>query len=561
MDQEAAQQQQLLHEEVEEEEEMIMSSSSSQPEVRVSMYRLNSSGRGKSLSFLAGGDGQQEYQLWRIPEQVRAINRDAYEPKFVCIGPYHRRRPDGAANILPGEKLKKYYLDKLLEAVVEPGDQKERNKKILLQSCRRGLESILDRVRRFYGEGDVKDMKTSELVTMLLEDGCFIINHLYNYANNYNEEYLYNTRWAPMQLRIDLGLLENQIPFFVLMELFKILAPRDVLPASAVDDVKKRTLQDMVLWYMLKGWYPLPSHQNPTEHMAIPKEAEIHHMMHLVHLAHRVKLDAAVKNRKSAIDQKIVCWVSLRQLFACVTSLPLQLMRALFCCQWRHIISGDSDGSQENIASAKLLKDLGVEVKPWLPIKHRQGGKKKKGAMLEEEGSDVVNQNYGGVLDVWLLSDKITLQMPPLSLEQATAPLLQNLVAYEQQAGASNETSKEDYFTTYAFLLYNLVSTTEDVELLQERGILRNNYGSHDTIIEYFKNLCRWNQRSNSEDTPIGKVLADLRICTQDRAYRDLAELKQYVNTPVKLFLVIISAMITISTIWQTIYSLIYPKN
>ncbi|EAY96421.1 hypothetical protein OsI_18316 [Oryza sativa Indica Group] len=69
-------------------------------------------------------------------------------------------------------------------------------------------------------------MKDEEMVRMLLHDGCFIIKHLYNFVQGYNEEELYATRWSPAQLRIDLGMLENQIPFFVLEEILYHLTPR-----------------------------------------------------------------------------------------------------------------------------------------------------------------------------------------------------------------------------------------------------------------------------------------------------------------------------------------------
>uniref|UniRef100_A0A0E0KY48 Uncharacterized protein n=1 Tax=Oryza punctata TaxID=4537 RepID=A0A0E0KY48_ORYPU len=155
-------------------------------------------------------------------------------------------------------------------------------------------------------------MRNEEIARMLLHDGCFIIKHLFNFAHGTEEE-LYVTRWSPAQLRIDLGLLENQIPFFVLEEIFYHLTPwkllrkinRGVVVAGGGDYLlrlkKRRALLDMALWYMLQGWYPMPSSQSPMEYLGISAEEEIHHLLHLVHVAHRIKVDAAVAERRSQL--------------------------------------------------------------------------------------------------------------------------------------------------------------------------------------------------------------------------------------------------------------------
>ena len=76
-------------------------------------------------------------------------------------------------------------------------------------------------------------------------------------------------------------------------------------------------------------------------------------------------------------------------------------------------------------------------------------------------------------------------------------------------------------------------------------------------IIEYFKNLCRWNQRS--KETPIGKVLQGLRDCSQNKAYRYWAEAKKYMDSPVKILALIVSTLLAISTVLQTTVAF-YPK-
>uniref|UniRef100_A0A0E0PH31 Uncharacterized protein n=1 Tax=Oryza rufipogon TaxID=4529 RepID=A0A0E0PH31_ORYRU len=394
-------------------------------------------------------------------------------------------------------------------------------------------------------------MTDEETVRMLLLDGCFIIKHLYNIAKGEEEEELYATRWSPAQLRIDLGLLENQMPFFVLEEIFYHLTPqtfqRKITRGVAMDDDKtmrqrkRHKLIVMAMWYMLKGWFELPKRESHKLYRDIAEE-EVHHLLHLVHLAHLVKVDSAPK---SPLCEWQWPWHAL-QLLLCI--LPLLLLRLpLQMCRCCGGGGGKKPDPKANIASASQLQGLGVKIR-----------------MVERDRGGILDVRLRKSLEIWQIPPE--LEVPALSVEEATAVLLQNLVAYEQEGtparqGQDQQTQGQkgkDYFTTYAFLMYNLVSSTEDIAKLQEKGVLLNNFGSHETIINYFKNLCRWNQRSN-EDTPIGKVLDRLRECSQYQLYRDWAEAKKYMDSPVKILALVVSTLLAISTILQTTTAF-YPK-
>ncbi|KAL5202005.1 hypothetical protein ABZP36_012957 [Zizania latifolia] len=56
---------------------------------------------------------------------------------------------------------------------------------------------------------------------MLVLDGCFIVEHLVNVAIGTEEPSLHATAFGPLQLSVDLILAEKQIPFFVLVDLFR----------------------------------------------------------------------------------------------------------------------------------------------------------------------------------------------------------------------------------------------------------------------------------------------------------------------------------------------------
>jgi hypothetical protein len=60
-----------------------------------------------------------------------------------------------------------------------------------------------------------------------------------------------------------------------------------------------------------------------------------------------------------------------------------------------------------------------------------------------------------------------------------------------------------------------------------------------------------FNKRRGSNH--IEHVLQDLRKCQQQKVYRDWAEVKNYINSPVKAFLLIISALVSLSTVLQAL--------
>ncbi|XP_066353579.1 UPF0481 protein At3g47200-like [Miscanthus floridulus] len=469
------------------------------------------------------------YRLRRVPQWVRDANKDAYAPKFMCFGPYHYYNHVG----LHHEELKGRYATELLQDA-EPRDEARRHQ--LRQICEQRLREMSTDIREFYA--DLSPIEAAEMtkeawVKMMFLDGCFILKHLCNYALDINEKELHQSRWVPAQLRSDLTLLENQIPFAVLLALFDHLAPRVLLPRSA-DEKKRRRLLDMALWYMLRGSLSLPPRKRPTDVLGVDPEVPVDHLLHLLHVAHCAQLDAALDAARPPE----------RDLRGFVSALPIRMMRLLRCLCMLGYEPGPGDTkfdghSMENVPSAAELKAMGIWITRTTTTTTGPGP-----------------HHGGALLDVRFMEDRVRLEIPPLYVEQTTAPLLQNLIAFEQQVGADDG---GDYCTTYAFLMYNLVSTREDITLLQDLRILHNNFGSDKKVINYFKNLCVWNRRSGS--TPIDNVLTDLRRCRVLHVYRDLAEVKNYINSPVKILLLIISAMVALSTVMQALMAIRPPTG
>lgn len=150
--------------------------------------------------------------ICRLPQQISQGNEDKYFPKLVSIGPFHR----GKASLKAMEDQKWRYLNALLSR----GQDTETS----LDVCIKRLRQLEDKARKCYGEGI--NMGRDELVEMMLLDGCFIIELLlkFMFRGLRRKDDLCFSMWETFSgLRNDLILIENQIPFFVVEHLYKVV--------------------------------------------------------------------------------------------------------------------------------------------------------------------------------------------------------------------------------------------------------------------------------------------------------------------------------------------------
>ncbi|XP_007030490.2 PREDICTED: UPF0481 protein At3g47200 [Theobroma cacao] len=147
--------------------------------------------------------------IFRVPYQLRQVNERAYEPRVISIGPYHR----GKAHLRAMEIHKWSYLKMLLQRRKEDSPvryvEAMRNEEKAARSC--------------YAE--TVYMSTQEFVEMLVLDGCFIIELIRKFAcDELKDEHddLFKRNFNLSIVGQELLLVENQLPFFVLDQLFKM---------------------------------------------------------------------------------------------------------------------------------------------------------------------------------------------------------------------------------------------------------------------------------------------------------------------------------------------------
>ncbi|XP_058781024.1 UPF0481 protein At3g47200-like isoform X1 [Vicia villosa] len=149
--------------------------------------------------------------IYKVPFDIRRLNDDAYTPKVISIGPFHHRHHQHP-RLQNMERHKLIYFKAFLERA-----------EATIQPLIHYVDSIVPNFRHCYSE--TLDFTDQELVELILIDSAFIIEL---FCRSYN-----NVAWSQVDalllkpciannIRLDLLLLENQLPFFVVEKIFNI---------------------------------------------------------------------------------------------------------------------------------------------------------------------------------------------------------------------------------------------------------------------------------------------------------------------------------------------------
>ncbi|XXG52843.1 hypothetical protein AAC387_Pa03g1050 [Persea americana] len=116
----------------------------------------------------------------RVPQQHRQGDNEAYEPRVISIGPYHRGNP--RLQRMENQKLAcmRQLVNRCsLEHCLEHCMRQLVNRCSLehcLEHCLREIEAMESRARSCYSENI--NLESEEFVEMMLMDGCFIVFYL-----------------------------------------------------------------------------------------------------------------------------------------------------------------------------------------------------------------------------------------------------------------------------------------------------------------------------------------------------------------------------------------------
>ncbi|OAY38162.1 UPF0481 protein At3g47200 [Manihot esculenta] len=167
----------------------------------------------KSLNMTAG---RSSCSIFRVPQSLKKIHPEAFEPRIVSIGPYHQGEPH--------LKMIDEHKQRFLGAVLA----RTQKFNVGLDQFFKDLAIKENKIRESYSENI--DCSSHELIEMMILDGCFVIQLLCivgRLVETDSNDPLLILPWILYSLSRDLLLLENQIPFFVLEILFDLSKPPD----------------------------------------------------------------------------------------------------------------------------------------------------------------------------------------------------------------------------------------------------------------------------------------------------------------------------------------------
>ncbi|TKY46104.1 UPF0481 protein [Spatholobus suberectus] len=160
--------------------------------------------------------------IYRVPHRIRETNPKAYTPRIVSIGPFHKARDVGKVdNILESmEELKMKYLKGFLYRTQIPIRQFVDELKRLEESIRSCYAAPIE-------------YNSDDFLKMILIDACFIIEIFLRWHSCEDwegKDPLLLKPWMLQDIGLDLILLENQLPFFVLEQLYNFTGMNRVFP-------------------------------------------------------------------------------------------------------------------------------------------------------------------------------------------------------------------------------------------------------------------------------------------------------------------------------------------
>ncbi|XP_062173687.1 UPF0481 protein At3g47200-like [Alnus glutinosa] len=143
--------------------------------------------------------------IYRVPNKLRQVNKEAYTPKLVSIGPFHHDLEE-----LKGmEKQKLKYFKAFYKRT-------GKNQKDLASI----IEKKEEKIRHYYSE-TFEQLNRKKFVEIILLDAIFIIELFLRNFERKENDYILSNAWLESYIKQDLILLENQLPFKFLRKLYR----------------------------------------------------------------------------------------------------------------------------------------------------------------------------------------------------------------------------------------------------------------------------------------------------------------------------------------------------
>ena len=353
--------------------------------------------------------------IYKVPKRLRKVMEQAYTPKEISIGPVHH----GDGELTNMQMCKLTYFKDFFSRTSK--SQKE------FASI---IETNEDKIRRSYS-AEISLPKRGDFVKMILLDSIFIIELFLRKSEHSRNpvDYIVNVPCRASQIEQDLMLLENQLPFFILNDLYiQIRSPGSKSFFSLAcnfffgDDIELSSGHEVKHFTDLQRYFYRPPFYRPPNQV---NERSIEHL-HSV-----TKLDTA----------------------------------GLLFKKWKH-----QEIEENSLEERRHLLDIKFQKSPEICLCINWSWPLRCLPCLGKLSCSEYLQTR--------------LAIPRFEVHDGTEELFRNLMALEQCHYPS-----EAYICNYILLLDLLINSKEDVELLVEERIIVNSLGSNNAVANMINKL------------------------------------------------------------------------
>ncbi|XP_034900892.1 UPF0481 protein At3g47200 [Populus alba] len=214
------------------------------------------------LDSCAPQQGLSKCCIYRVPNLLRNVKPEAYTPQLISIGPLHHG--DAKLKIMQRKKLicfREYRMsDERIMDLVNIIRKKEKD------------------IRQYYSKNFDK-IGSMDFIEMILLDAVFIIEFIRE--SNVSEDGPKNLEpWMMSDIKEDLMLLENQLPFFIIEEIY--------------DEVDRARQELQSIPFLRLATFHLGKYGRSDE---VNNDPKVEGSRHLTDLLRNLKLDGVIKRR------------------------------------------------------------------------------------------------------------------------------------------------------------------------------------------------------------------------------------------------------------------------
>ncbi|KAK9049128.1 hypothetical protein SSX86_031906 [Deinandra increscens subsp. villosa] len=412
--------------------------------------------------------------VFNIPNTISIFKPEAYIPHMIALGPYHHMVP----HLYHMQRYKIYCAKSFFKQNHCGQGNMIKFRGILIDKLKE-LDPVIRGCYHSY-----LDLDDDTLAWIVAIDGLFLVSLLQDYF----------VELESTKLSRDLLLLENQIPFVVLKEIYTTLK----INSSEISDDESKLFFMMERFCRANSPLQLPSisscSYNETSHLHL-----LDVMYHLMVNNGFPEIERSSQDEENSESPN--SWEQMEDNIeddvnsACdnigeITKIAMKFGIGKKILKPFQVI--------QDIPWDKILSNLGLHV-----LKEPD---KNDGPIVEEiKVPSVYSLHYyagitfrstsEGIRGIKFIEEEAALYLPLITLDVNSEVILRNLVAYET---AMNYSHSSPPFSQFVDLLSGIIDDPEDARLLKEKGIIRSELTNNE-IAKLFNGMNKTTRSSGNK--------------------------------------------------------------